>query len=120
MKPPTTLSPLACAQISTLGGREYVYTTDPSVFSFSPTTGPERGNTTVLVTGATFDSASPDTDYVCRFGGASRAALVAPATRLNATVMMCASPAREAFLPQTVSPPRTDPEIRTAVSRNYT
>ena len=79
--------------------------------SLSPATGPERGNTTVLVTGATFDSASPDTDYVCRFGGASRAALVAPATWLNASVMMCASPAREAFLPQTVSPPLLDIDL---------
>ena len=44
----------------------YTYTSDPSVFSFSPTTGPEQGNTTVRLVGSHFGGGS---DQRCLFGG---------------------------------------------------
>ena len=43
----------------------YTYTSDPSVFSFSPTTGPEQGNTTVRIVGSHFGGGS---DHRCLFG----------------------------------------------------
>ena len=68
----------------------YTYTADPAVFSFSPTTGPTDGNTTVVLKGSMLAGGS---DYRCRFG--------AEGTTVAATY----EPDEEEL---TVCPPRVD------------
>ena len=87
---------------SVSGSGFYTYTSDPSVFSFSPTTGPEQGNTTVRVVGSHFAGGS---DHRCVFGG-DLARHNVPATYDGETrVLTCRSPAvpSAALLPLEVS-----------------
>ena len=67
----------------------YTYTTKPAVFSFSPTTGPVRGNTTVTVVGSHFEGGA---DYRCRFGAAPELK-VAATYHSESRALVCASPA---------------------------
>ena len=88
-------------QVSLLHGIEYAYTTDPSVFSFSPTTGPVRGNTTVRIVGSHLAGGA---DYRCLFG--TEAALNVHATyNEESRELVCASPlsSRAQELPLEVS-----------------
>jgi hypothetical protein len=75
-----------------------------AVHTLSPTSGPQRGNTTVLVTGASFVSVI-GTDIRCKFGGRT-ASVISPAMVLNSTALLCTTPPRDALLPQTLLPPR--------------
>ena len=67
---------------------KYTFTTKPAVFALSPTTGPERGNTTVTVTGSHFAGGA---DYRCHFGGASEMTSHA-SYEADSRTLVCASP----------------------------
>ena len=86
--------------ISRLGAPAvFTYTSTPAVFSFSPTTGPEQGNTTVTVVGSHFAGGA---DYRCRYGQPNEHVTHAS---YDAPTLVCPSPAvrRAQLVPLEVS-----------------
>ena len=83
------------------------YTSYPPITftALLPTSGPQRGDTMLTVTGDYF-VAVHDKDYRCRFGGPT-AEVDRQATLVNITTLICMSPPRPWLLAQTVDDEET-------------
>jgi hypothetical protein len=79
--------------VSRRSDERFTYTSDPSVFSFSPTTGPEQGNTTVTVVGSHFAGGA---DHRCLFGGVGTTLNAYATYDAESRELRCASPAAAA------------------------